>query len=44
MPSLYVELKKKKIQTNLLTKQKQIYRHRKETYGYQSGKGEGFTV
>ena len=26
---------------NLFTKQKQIHRHRKETYGYQRGKGGG---
>ena len=26
------------IQMNLFTKQKQIHRHRKQTYGYQSGK------
>ena len=26
------------IQMNLLTKQKQTYRHRKQTYGYQRGK------
>ena len=33
---LYVESKKKKmIQMNLFTKQKQIYRHGKETYGCQ---------
>ena len=25
---------------NLYTKQKQTYRHRKETYGYQRGRGE----
>ena len=29
---------KKMIQMNLLTKQKQTHRHRKQTYGYQSGK------
>ena len=35
-------LKKKKIQANLFTKQKQTYKHRKLTYGYQKGKlGEG---
>ena len=28
------------IQMNLFTKQKQTHRHRKQTYGYQSGKGE----
>ena len=26
---------------NLFIKQKQIYRHRKQTYGYQRGKAEG---
>ena len=32
----------KMIQMNLFTKQKQTYRHRKQTYGYQRGKeGEG---
>ena len=25
---------------NLFTKQKQTHRHRKQTYGYQRGKGE----
>ena len=30
---------KKKIQIHLLTKQKQTHRHRKQTYGYQRGKG-----
>ena len=30
---------KKKIQTNLFTKQKQTHRHRKQTYGYQRGRG-----
>ena len=35
---LYVELKKKKIQMNLFTKQKQDERHTKQTYGFQSGK------
>ena len=29
------------IQMNLFTKQKQTHRHRKETYGYQSGKVGG---
>ena len=32
--------KKKKIQMNLFTKQKQIHRIRKDTYGYQRGKVE----
>ena len=34
-------LKKKKIQMNLFTKQKQTYSLRKQTYGYQRGKVEG---
>ena len=29
---------KKKIQMNLYTKQKWTHRHRKQTYGYQTGK------
>ena len=29
------------IQMNLFTKQKQSHRHRKQTYGYQRGKGGG---
>ena len=29
----------KRIQMNLITKQKQTHRHRKQTYGYQRGKG-----
>ena len=29
------------IQMNLFTKQKQTHRHRKQTYGYQRGKGIG---
>ena len=28
-------------QMNLFTRQKQTHRHRKETYGYQRGKGVG---
>ena len=32
---LYVESKKKMIQMNLLTKQKQIHKLRERTYGYQ---------
>ena len=32
---LYVESKKKMIQMNLFTKQKQTHRHRKQIYGYQ---------
>ena len=35
---LYLESKKKWSQLNLFKKQKQTYRHRKQTYGY---KGEG---
>ena len=35
---LYEESEKKMIQMNLFTKQKQIYRLRKQTYGYQRGK------
>ena len=31
----------KKIQMNLFTKQKQTYRYRKQTYGYQRGKVVG---
>ena len=27
------------VQMNLFTKQKQTHRHRKQTYGYQRGKG-----
>ena len=34
----YVKLKKK-VQMNLFTKQKQIHRYRKQTYGYQRRKG-----
>ena len=34
-------LKIKKTQTNLFTKQKATHTHRKQTYGYQSGKGGG---
>ena len=37
---LYVE-SKKVIQMNLFTKQKQTYRYRKQTYGYQRGKVAG---
>ena len=29
------------IQMNLFTKQKQTHRHRKQTYGYERGKGQG---
>ena len=32
-------LKKKLIQKNLFAKEKQIHRHREQTFGYQSGKG-----
>ena len=38
MISLIVEYKNM-IQMNLFTKQKQTHRHRKQTYGYQRGKG-----
>ena len=39
---LIFRMLKKKIQVNLFTKQKQTYKHRKLTYGYQKGKlGEG---
>jgi len=41
MPSLYVELKKKKIQMNLLTKQKATHRLRKWTHGFQ---GDGIVM
>ena len=37
---LYVK-SKKMIQMNLFTKQKQTHRYRKQTYGYQRGKGLG---
>ena len=37
---LYVD-SKKMIQMNLFTKQKQTYRHRKQIYGYQMGRGRG---
>jgi len=37
---LYVEsYQKKMVQMNLFTKQKQIHRLRKQTYGYQKGRG-----
>ena len=39
MISLYVE-SKKMIQMNFFIKQKQTHRHRKQTYGYQRGKGQ----
>ena len=29
------------VKTNLFTKQKQTHRHRKQTYGYQRGRGGG---
>ena len=35
---LYVE-SKKIVQMNLFTKQKQTHRYRKQTYGYQKGRG-----
>ena len=34
-------IRKKLIQLNLYTKQKQSHRHRKQTYSYQKGMGEG---
>ena len=34
-------LKKKMIKMNLFKKQKQIHKYRKQTYGYQKGKGGG---
>ena len=37
---LYVK-SKKKIQINVFIKQKEIHRHRKQTYGYQRGKERG---
>ena len=37
----YVQTKKKKIQMNLFTKQKQTHRHRKQIYGNRRGKGGG---
>ena len=36
-----MESKKKMIQMNFFTKQKQTHRHRKQTCGYQRGKGVG---
>ena len=41
MISLICGILKKKIQMNLFTKQKQTHRHRKQTQGYQRGKGWG---
>ena len=38
---LYVESKKKKMQMNLFTKQKQTHRLRERIYGYPVGKGCG---
>ena len=35
----YMWNRKKMIQMNLFTKQKQAHRHRKQCYGYQRGKG-----
>ena len=32
------------IQVNLFTKQKSTHRHRKQTYGYQRGKGVGVLI
>ena len=37
----YVWNLKKMMQVNLFTKQKQTHRHRRQTYGYQRGKGVG---
>ena len=34
-------LKKKMVKMSLYTKQKETHRHKKQTYGYQRGKGEG---
>ena len=34
-----MESKKEMVQVNLLTKQNQTHRNRKQTYGYQRGKG-----
>ena len=34
-----MESEKKRIQVNLFQKQKETHRHRKQTYGYQRGKG-----
>ena len=41
MISLVCGIEKKMIQMNLFTKQKQTHRHRKQTYGYQRGRGGG---
>ena len=38
---LHIESKKKMIQMNLFTKQKQTHRHRKQTYSYQRGNEGG---
>ena len=38
---LYLDSKKKRIQMNLFTKQKQTHRHRKQADGYQRGKEPG---
>ena len=38
MISVYVK-SKQMVQINFFTKQKQTHRHRKQTYGYQRGKG-----
>ena len=32
--------KKRKIQMNLFPKKKETHRHRKQTYGYQRGRGD----
>ena len=41
MRSLICGTKKKTVQMNLFMKQKQTHRHRKQTYGYQRGRGGG---
>ena len=41
MISLTCRILKKGIQMNLFAKQKQIHRHRKQTYGFQRGEGRG---
>ena len=38
---IYMWNRKKMIQTNSFTKQKQTHRHRKQTYGHQKGKVGG---
>ena len=41
MMSVKCGMKKKMIQMNLFTKQKQTHRHRKQTYRYQRGEAGG---